>query len=257
MIGIKEITDAAYASAPSALAHAAGSFDRKKARQFFPRTQAEALAWSGVTWDYGYGDFTPSGASNLWGGLSDFVTTGAMAAIGTPFPNVTSAVAHDGTSERWQAPNATDLEPGASEFAVLAVQDWQTNNSWSNRGFGKYSGYGWSTVPRKSDGSISTYFSDGTHTAQAYIYENHVGIGPFPIFLHFKPDDAVTIVTPLGSASAATTAFTTLDSGAAFRMNGWNSFTPRCVPYLYLMSIGANAAGIDGPTLINRAWRGA
>ena len=250
--------DLIHPRAPTQRDLALGVYDRQKARQFFPRTQAEALAWSGVTWDYGFGGFDVSGSSSLWGGLGDMVVSGAAPSpAGSRFPGMSTAESPLGGSSRWVCPANSDLDAGASEFALIAILDVVEYNT-GQRIMNKMSygpSLGWqllsgTTLQINMVDDLGQFFA-------ATINASHVGIGPFPVFVHWAPGGTLDVATHRGSASVSAAGMGNPGNlTQPFRLPGTGNSTPRQRPYFIAASVGANAAGIDGANLINRIWRG-
>ena len=223
-------------------------------RQQFPRTQAEALAWSGVTWDYGIGDFTAAGATALWGGVGLPNVTATVTAVGTPFPGQKAGETDD-VGGRWRAVNNTVFQLGSNPFAILTILEIVAVSDAGDRLFGKFGGgVGWQVQPTVL-GNLIANANDGTTSASATLTSDHRGIGAFPLFMRGIPGGLLTLRSTLGVATVAMGSLT-LDNIGIFAYPAWNGFSPLVRVYNYLTSIGANALGIDDAAMFDQIWKG-
>jgi hypothetical protein len=222
--------------------------------QQFPKTQAEALAWSGVTWDYGIGEFKPSGATALWGGVGLPNVIATVTDVATPFAGIRAGRTDDAAG-RWNTGSTSALDAGADPIAFMMILAIDNIDNSGDRVLGKFSVAGYQIIPGSTNGFL-TVNAIGTVNIQATVSVDHRGIGFFPIVGLIYPGNKVEVRTPLGSASVADTGLTSLANPGVFTVGGWNGLSPLMRVISYFQSVGTNALGIDTAALIARIWRG-
>jgi hypothetical protein len=228
--------------------------------QQFPRTQAEGVAWAGVTFDHGYLFDAPSGnAIDLFGAV-DLAANGTMErAVGTPWAGRLGSRWAENAASRFQgqAGSVFDLDD-ATSIAIVTVHAQLHASTTVRQVVGKS---GVATAPGyraeiSSSPLAQLRIHDGTTQAISIVNGDHRGV---PMTMaHVIDRDAAEVQehTLLGSASASISAIGSLSNAAIFRLGGFSgAFAAAATSVAMYIALSANAEGKDWAAVLRRIWR--